>query len=71
MELVALLDSMPGEIEKLQPVQPALADTLSTHLKGLVRFIQASWLWQLQARRYKRSQSIWHETTLAAGKVTA
>ena len=71
MELVALLDSMPAEIQKLQSVQPALADTLSTHLKGLVRFIQASWLWQLHAKRYKRPHSIWHETTLAAGKVTA
>jgi hypothetical protein len=65
MELVALLDSMPAELSRLEPAQPALAETLSTHLKGLVRFIQASWLWQLHAKRYKRGNSIWHETTLA------
>jgi hypothetical protein len=66
MELVALLDSMPAELARLEATQPALAETLSTHLKGLVRFIQASWLWQLHAKRYKRARSIWHETTLAA-----
>lgn len=65
-ELAALLDSMPAEISRLEPTQPALADTLLTHLKGLVRFIQASWLWQLQAKRYKRANSIWRETTLEA-----
>ena len=66
MELVALLDSMPAELARLEATHPALAETLSTHLKGLVRFIQASWLWQLHAKRYKRARSIWHETTLAA-----
>jgi hypothetical protein len=71
MELVALLDSMPAEIARLEVVQPALAETLSTHLKGLVRFIQASWLWQLHAKRYKRASSIWHETTLGATAVNA
>ena len=70
LELISLLDIMAGEIPKLEAADPALAETLSTHLKGLVRFIQASWLWQLHARRYKRPHSIWHETTLA-GKVTA
>jgi hypothetical protein len=71
MELVELLDSMAAEIARLQLSEPALADTLSTHLKGLVRFIQASWLWQLHAKRYKRANSIWHETTLAAATVGA
>jgi hypothetical protein len=70
LELVSLLDVMAEEIQKLQSADPVLAETLSTHLKGLVRFIQASWLWQLHAKRYKRPHSIWHETTLA-GKVTA
>jgi len=71
MELVALLDSMAVEISRLGSMQPELAELLSTHLKGLVRFIQASWLWQLHAKRYKRPNSIWHETALGAVAVTA
>src|ERR1700761_2495409 len=69
--LVALLDSMPAELSRLEATQPGLAETLSTHLRGLVRFIQASWLWQLHAKRYKRANSIWHETTLAPVAVNA
>ena len=66
-ELVALLDGMPAEISRLGVAEPALAEALSTHLKGLLRFIQASWLWQLHAKRYKRVGSIWQETTLEEG----
>lgn len=65
MELIAVLDIMNVEIEKLDHVDPTLALQLTVHLKGLVRFVQASWLWQLHAKRYKRTKSIWVETTLA------
>lgn len=64
-ELIALLEHMDVAIDRLQQKDPVLAGILSIHLKGMVRFIQASWLWQLQAKRYKRPRSIWTETTLA------
>ncbi|NML22367.1 hypothetical protein HHL16_15900 [Pseudoflavitalea sp. G-6-1-2] len=35
------------------------------HLVGLDRCVQASWLWQVFTQRYKRSVSIWKETTLS------
>ena len=65
MELVSLLDMLKDALHTLEATNPVLATQLSTHLKGMVRFIQASWLWQLYAKRYKRPQSIWAETTLA------
>jgi terpene synthase-like protein len=64
-ELIALLATMETEIDRLTLKDHALAEDLSIHLKGIVRFIQASWLWQLHAKRYKRQLSIWNETTLA------
>jgi len=68
LELMSLLEIMQSTLEKLKGSDEGLAIKLSTHLKGLVRFIQASWLWQLHAGRYKRQHSIWLETTLAADK---
>jgi len=70
MELVALLNILKSEIENLNSENPALASQLNVHLNGLVRFIQASWLWQLHAKRYKRGKSIWVETTLPKEVVT-
>jgi hypothetical protein len=69
LELMSLLDMLKREMRQLEQTNPALADRLTTHLNGIVRFVQASWLWQLHARRYKRPQSIWVETTLT-GKVS-
>jgi hypothetical protein len=64
LELISLLDTMQSVIENLKKSDQNLALKLSTHLNGLVRFIQASWLWQLHARRYQRRHSIWRETNL-------
>lgn len=71
MELVALLDIMKFEIERLTHANSTLALQLNIHLQGLVRFIQASWLWQLHAKRYKRANSIWMETTLPKEVITS
>jgi hypothetical protein len=66
LELMSLLDTLKREMRQLDQTNPALAGRLTTHLSGIVRFVQASWLWQLHARRYKRPQSIWVETTLTS-----
>ena len=66
LELISLLDTLKREMRQLDQTNPALAGRVTTHLRGIVRFVQASWLWQLHARRYKRAQSIWVETTLAS-----
>jgi hypothetical protein len=68
LELMSLLEVLKGEMRKLDQINPALAGRLTAHLRGIVRFVQASWLWQLHAGRYKRTLSIWVETTLV-GKV--
>jgi hypothetical protein len=66
LELISLLDTLKREMRQLDQTNPALAGRVTTHLRGIVRFVQASWLWQLHARRYKRAQSIWVETALTS-----
>jgi hypothetical protein len=64
LELISLLATLKLELQQLEQTNPALAARLTAHLRGIVRFVQASWLWQLHAGRYKRTISIWAETTL-------
>lgn len=42
---------------------------LKEHLEGLERCLQASWLWQVYTKRYKRPASLWIETTSAPKEV--
>ena len=63
-EIMELLNYIEQEIVQLKTIDPDLANTLTTHLESLVQFIQASWLWQVSSKRYKRGQSIWKETSL-------
>jgi hypothetical protein len=41
-------------------------NTLHEYLIGLERCVQASWVWQVYTKRYKRPGSIWKETSLPA-----
>jgi hypothetical protein len=66
LELMSLLEVLKGEMRKLDQTNPVLVSRLTAHLRGIVRFVQASWLWQLHAGRYKRVLSIWAETTLVS-----
>jgi hypothetical protein len=46
-------------------LSPNDLDRLDTYLKGLKAVLQACWTWQTATRRYKRSDSIWLETTVS------
>lgn len=46
-------------------------DTLETHLGTLEKIVQASWMWQIYTKRYKRPVSIWKETQLVTDHTMA
>ena len=53
----------------LQRIRHIVSDTscapsVDIYLAGLERCVQASWVWQVYTKRYKRPLSIWRETTL-------
>ncbi|WP_315823630.1 hypothetical protein [Paraflavitalea speifideaquila] len=43
---------------------PKVRDRVYAYLEGIERCIQAAWKWQVYTPRYKRTGSIWMETTL-------
>lgn len=56
-------------LEGIQMIRAAITqlpfaqkNVIENHLAGLDRCVQASWLWQVFTRRYKRQHSIWVET---------
>ena len=65
LELLSLLDHLAVETEKLMAVDRPLATQLQAHREGIVRCVQAIWLWHCYSGRYKRPESLWMETTLA------
>lgn len=66
MEYVELLDEMR---KRCHEMDTDMAATLSVHLDGIERGVQASWMWQVYTQRYKQPQSIWEETQLVAEAV--
>lgn len=42
--------------------------TLRIHMGTMEKIVQASWMWQVYTKRYKREQSIWAETSLQETK---
>ncbi|NML23501.1 hypothetical protein HHL16_21655 [Pseudoflavitalea sp. G-6-1-2] len=40
------------------------SETLRIHMGTMEKIVQASWMWQVYTKRYKREQSIWTETRL-------
>ncbi|HVI47212.1 MAG TPA: hypothetical protein VM802_20205 [Chitinophaga sp.] len=47
------------------PADSEMVDKLDAHIGGLERCVQASWMWQVFTKRYKRVNSIWKETQLS------
>ncbi|GGA98475.1 terpene synthase family protein [Puia dinghuensis] len=41
------------------------SERLQQYLDGIKKCVQTCWLWQVDTKRYKRSRSIWKETTLS------
>jgi terpene synthase-like protein len=73
MEAAGIIRNMLIEYTGLRTLLTAKLDAyadagtkrqLKTHLAGLEICLQASWLWQVYTKRYKRISSIWTETTL-------
>jgi hypothetical protein len=64
LELLSLLDHLDVETGKLMDVDRPLAMQLRAHRAGIVRCVQAIWLWHCYSGRYKRPESLWVETTL-------
>lgn len=58
--------SLTGRIRIRIESLPASAetDTLATHMGTMEKIVQATWMWQVYTKRYKREQSIWTETRL-------
>jgi hypothetical protein len=65
LELLSLLELFDGEAEKLMATNRPLALQLRAHREGIVRCVQAIWLWHCYSGRYKRAESLWVETTAA------
>ena len=65
-ELLSLMNSIQAQKEKLEKAYPEYTSTLNTHIKGVVKCVQAIWLWHCHSKRYKRSVSLWNETTLVS-----
>jgi len=68
-ELLELLDFIKAMAERFTQTYPAHATKLNTHLYGIVRCVQAIWLWHCHSQRYKRPFSLWIETRLGSETV--
>jgi Terpene synthase family 2, C-terminal metal binding len=64
IEFSELMNSINRDIEKAAATNAALAQQLNVHLSGIVRCVQAIWMWHVYSKRYKRPRSIWKETRL-------
>ncbi|WEK34992.1 MAG: terpene synthase family protein [Candidatus Pseudobacter hemicellulosilyticus] len=61
-DYVELMELMREKL-RLLPQSEQVA-VLDRHLATLEKIVQASWMWQVYTRRYKRPLSIWRETRL-------
>ncbi|MGO4292422.1 terpene synthase family protein [Chitinophaga sp. RAB17] len=64
IELLDLIDKINGQLSKASAADADKTARLNKHLKGIDKCVQASWLWQVYTKRYKRPASIWLETQL-------
>lgn len=62
VDFFELLANIRGKLNQL-PESEAV-DTVQVHLGTMEKIVQASWMWQIFTRRYKRPVSIWQETSL-------
>jgi hypothetical protein len=64
MELLDLIDKISLQLKNAGETDTDKTARLEKHLKGIEKCVQASWLWQVYTKRYKRPASIWVETQL-------
>lgn len=65
LELLSLLEFLAVESGKLMETDRSLGLQLRAHREGVVRCVQAVWLWHCYSGRYKRAESLWIETTFS------
>ena len=63
LEILSLKDSIQLSLQNILPGNPKLYFALNEHITGIIRCIQAGWMWHCYSHRYKRPHSIWIETT--------
>ncbi|MGN7820531.1 terpene synthase family protein [Chitinophaga sp. 22536] len=64
IELLDLIDKIKKQLHDLAGSDGSKNDALTSYVKGIEKCIQASWLWQVYTKRYKRPASIFVETGL-------
>jgi hypothetical protein len=69
LEVLSLMNALEKKITEHGTVVPKQTGRLAVHLAGIRRCVQAIWTWHCHSGRYKREDSIWAETTLAAAHV--
>lgn len=65
LELLSLLQWFGDRADALMAADRGIGDQLKRHRDGIVRCVQAIWLWHCYSGRYKRPSSLWVETTAA------
>jgi len=65
-EIVVTIRTIELEASAIRHIHPQLAAVMGLHLKGLLEFVQAAWVWQSMSKRYKRRESLWKETRIAS-----
>jgi hypothetical protein len=66
LDVLALMSALETKIADHETASPKQTGRLAVHLAGVRRCVQAIWTWHCHSGRYKREDSIWAETTLAA-----
>lgn len=64
LEFALLVTRVRNRSYQQLPAAAEMVDKLDAHIGGLERCVQASWMWQVYTKRYKRPNSIWKETRL-------
>ncbi|MCW3464434.1 terpene synthase family protein [Chitinophaga nivalis] len=64
LEFTTLVNQVRTRGYQQLPTHSEAVDKLDAHIGGLERCVQASWMWQVYTKRYKRHHSIWKETQL-------
>lgn len=66
VEYMELSAQIENKCRQLPASEAVMVSKLRIHLADLDRSVQASWTWQVYTKRFKRFDSIWEETQLAA-----
>ncbi|MBC9909100.1 terpene synthase family protein [Chitinophaga varians] len=64
IELLGLIDKIKNQLRDLPMINEQQKRSLNKYLKGIEKCLQASWMWQVYTKRYKRRNSVFQETLL-------